>query len=281
MRNNNSIDHFPAWRKNLYRLIFEAETRSSRAFDIVLLVAIFLSVMAVILESVAHIKESFGIHLRTIEWFFTILFTIEYLLRMISTPHPVRYFFSFFGLIDLVSIIPTYLSLINGDMQSLLIIRGMRLLRIFRILKLGRYLFEAELLVESLKSSRRKIIVFLGTVVISVLIMGAIMYLIEGAENGFTSIPRGIYWAIVTMTTVGYGDLAPKTALGQGLATIIMVLGYSVIAVPSGIVTAELSKAQGARANTRLCSNCSLEGHHIDANFCRACGEKLLEKIQS
>ena len=222
----NSIDHFPQWRKDLYTIIFEAETPTGKLFDIGLLVAIFISVIAVILESVSVVRTDYGESLRVIEWVFTILFSIEYILRIIASPKPIRYIFSFFGLVDILSIAPTYMSLFGGEVHSLMVIRGLRLLRIFRVLKLGRFLLEADQLLEGLAASRRKVSVFLGTVLTIVTIMGTVMYLIEGPENGFTSIPKGIYWAIVTMTTVGYGDISPNTPLGQALASVIMVIFF-------------------------------------------------------
>ena len=272
----DSIDHFPQWRRNLYTIIFEAETPSGKLFDITLLIAIFISVTAVILESVSAIKTDYGHTLRIVEWLFTILFSIEYILRVVSSPKPIRYIFSFFGIVDILSIIPTYFSLFGGEMHSLMVIRGFRLLRIFRVLKLGRFLLEADQLLEGLAASRRKVSVFLGTVLTIVIIMGTIMYLIEGPEHGFTSIPKGIYWAIVTMTTVGYGDISPSTPLGQALASLIMILGYGIIAVPTGIVTVELTKNAINRQTTRSCHNCMLVGHELDANFCRNCGTKLI-----
>ena len=273
----NSIDHFPQWRKDLYTIIFEAETPTGKLFDIGLLVAIFISVIAVILESVSVVRTDYGESLRVIEWVFTILFSIEYILRIIASPKPIRYIFSFFGLVDILSIAPTYMSLFGGEVHSLMVIRGLRLLRIFRVLKLGRFLLEADQLLEGLAASRRKVSVFLGTVLTIVTIMGTVMYLIEGPENGFTSIPKGIYWAIVTMTTVGYGDISPNTPLGQALASVIMVLGYGIIAVPTGIVTVELTKNAINRQNSRSCHDCNLVGHESEANFCRNCGAKLIQ----
>lgn len=231
----HSNDHFPHWRRNLYKVIFEAETSAGKLFDVVLLIAIFVSVLAVILESVNSIKMSYGTAFKTIEWSFTILFSIEYILRIVSSPKPLRYMLSFFGLVDILSIIPTYMSLFGGEFSSLMVIRGFRLLRIFRVLKLGHFLMEADQLIEGLNASRRKVSVFLGTVLTIVIFMGTLMYLIEGPEHGFTSIPKGIYWAIVTMTTVGYGDISPGTPLGQGLASLIMILGCGIIAVPPAL----------------------------------------------
>ncbi len=274
--NSDSIDHFPKWRKKLYTIIFEAETPLGRIFDIGLLVAIFVSVTSVILESVSAIKSDYGQSLRAIEWIFTIIFSVEYILRVISSPKPFRYIFSFFGLVVILSIFPTYMSLFGGEVHSLMVIRGFRLLRIFRVLKLGRFLIEADQLLEGLAASRRKVSVFLGTVLTIVVIMGTLMYLIEGPEHGFTSIPRGVYWAIVTMTTVGYGDISPATPLGQTLASFIMIFGYGIIAVPTGIVTVELTKNAIHRQTSRVCHNCMLTGHELEANYCRHCGVKLM-----
>lgn len=262
-------------RNKLYQVIFEAETPLGKAFDIALLWAILLSVAAVILESVGSIQAKYGQELRYVEWAFTILFTIEYILRIISVQKPLKYMFSFFGLVDLLSIVPTYASVYFTGAHSLLVIRAFRLLRVFRLFKLGRYLNEGNMLLQALKASRPKIIVFLGTVCTIVLIMGSIMYLIEGEENGFTSIPRGMYWAVVTMTTVGYGDIAPHTPLGQTVAAIVMIMGYAIIAIPTGIVSVELANAQKLPVSTRTCTNCTAEGHDIEASYCAYCGYKL------
>jgi len=263
------------WRTKLHEIIFEADTKSGRYFDIVLMITIFMSVLAVMLDSINSIHTQMGDFLYGLEWFFTILFTIEYILRLISVKKPVRYAISFFGIVDLIAIIPTYLSLVLPGSQYLLVVRILRVLRIFRVLKLVKYTKQARILISALKASRRKITVFLFTVLILVVIFGSLIYLIEGEENGFTSIPFSIYWAIVTLTTVGYGDVSPQTGLGQVLASIIMIMGYGIIAVPTGIVTVELSQAQAQSINTQSCLHCSAEGHADDAVFCKYCGEKL------
>jgi voltage-gated potassium channel len=262
-------------KERIHEIIFEADTPMGKTFDVTLLVAIVLSVLAVMLESVQDIAAHYGGVLYITEWVFTILFTIEYVARVIVIKKPWKYVFSFFGLVDLLSIIPTFLSLFFVGAHSLLVIRSIRLLRVFRIFKLARFLGEASQLVTALKASRIKIIVFIGTVFTSVIILGTLMYLIEGGENGFTSIPKSIYWAIVTLTTVGYGDIAPHTVLGQMVASIVMVLGYGIIAVPTGIVTSELIKPSKQSTNTISCQNCGQEGHDDDAVHCKYCGEKL------
>jgi len=265
-------------RVRLHEIIFESETPAGKLFDVILLVAILLSVLAAILESVAGVQTRYGTLLYGLEWFFTILFTIEYFFRLACVLRPSRYATSFFGVVDLMAILPTYLSFFVVGTQSLLVIRVLRLLRLFRVFKLGRYLGEARQLVDALKASRAKITVFLLTVLSVVIIMGALMYLVEGPENGFTSIPRGIYWAIVTMTTVGYGDIAPRTFVGQALAAIIMVLGYGIIAVPTGIFSANMIKVstlKGRSVTTQSCPRCLAEGHEEDAVFCKFCGAKL------
>ena len=264
------------WRERLRVIIFEADTPAGKAFDVGLLIAIVLSVSLVMIESVAPLRERFGLEIDVAEWTFTILFTIEYVLRLITVRRPSRYAWSFFGIVDFLAIVPTYLSAIVPGAESLLVIRGLRLLRIFRVFKLGRFLGEAGVLSKALMSSRHKVTVFLGTVLILVTILGAAMYLIEGEENGFTSIPKSVYWAIVTMTTVGYGDLVPQTVAGKTLASLVMVLGYSVIAVPTGIVTAEIVEtAVGSRVSTRSCPECTSEGHDRDSRFCKDCGAQL------
>lgn len=261
-------------KERIHEIIFEADTPWGRAFDVTLLAAIVLSMFAVMLESVKQINQDYEKLLYIIEWVFTGLFTIEYIARIIVIKRPWKYVFSFFGLVDLLSIIPTYLSLIFVGAHSFLVIRSIRLLRIFRIFKLAQYLGEASQLVKALKASRIKMIVFIGTILTVVIILGTLMYLIEGSENGFTSIPTSIYWAIVTLTTVGYGDIAPNTSLGKMVASVVMILGYGIIAVPTGIVTAELSK-QKTRINTTSCQNCGQEGHDDDAEHCKYCGELL------
>jgi voltage-gated potassium channel len=262
------------WRSRLHEVIFEADTPPGKAFDVTLIVSILLSVMAVMFDSVASFHRDFGPQLYAIEWFFTLLFTAEYLLRLLCVDRPLRYAVSFFGVVDLLAILPTYLSLLFPGSQYLLIIRILRFMRIFRVFKLAQYLSEARVLVQALRASGRKIGVFLLTVLLLVVICGSLMYLIEGEHRGFTSIPKSIYWAIVTLTTVGYGDISPQTPLGQLLASAIMILGYGIIAVPTGIVTVELSRASG-QVSGQSCPECGLEGHDIDARHCKHCGASL------
>jgi voltage-gated potassium channel len=265
-----------AWRKKLHEIIFEAETPAGRAFDITLIWLILLSLLVVILESVKSIREDYGALLLTLEWIFTILFSIEYVLRIVSVRRPLRYIFSFYGLIDMLAILPTYISLLIPGTQYLLTIRVLRLLRIFRILKLTAYLTEARVITSALRASRRKISVFLTGVLSLVTVIGTLIYVIEGEENGFTDIPTGIYWTIVTITTVGYGDISPKTSVGRFLAAFVMILGYAIIAVPTGIVTVELSKQSGGGgASTTVCPQCHAEGHDADAAHCKYCGALL------
>jgi voltage-gated potassium channel len=262
------------WCARLHEVIFEADTPAGRAFDVCLLIAIVVSVIAVMLESVAGIRREYGGVLRAVEWTLTVAFTIEYALRLVAVDRPWRYARSFFGLVDLLAVVPTYLALLLPAAQSLMVIRAIRLLRVFRILKLAHFLGEAQQLVQALRASRRKITVFLGGVVTIVVIMGALMYLVEGEEHGFTSIPTSMYWAVVTMTTVGYGDVAPKTPLGQFLAAALMILGYAIIAVPTGIVSVELAKT-GRAVSRQACPACGAEGHDVDATHCKYCGAHL------
>jgi voltage-gated potassium channel len=262
-------------RERIHEIIFEAETPIGKAFDVSLMVVILVSIAAVCLESVASIRDQFGPLLRALEWTITILFTIEYILRLYSVRKPLRYATSFFGIVDLLSILPTYLSFFIAGSQSLLVIRALRLLRVFRILKLAHFVGEARLLRAALHASVRKITVFLGAVLTIVIIVGALMYMIEGSENGFTSIPQSIYWAIVTMTTVGYGDIAPQTLLGKIIASAVMILGYAIIAVPTGIVTVELASSVKESVRTDACPECGCDGHAIDAAHCRFCGTRL------
>ncbi len=265
----------PSRRARLHEVIFEAETPAGKAFDVGLLVAIVLSIVAVCLESVPEVRTRWGSELRAVEWLFTILFTIEYVLRLASVRRPLSYARSFYGIVDLLAILPSYLSFVVVGSQSLLVIRALRLLRVFRVLKLAHFVGEARMLHAAIRASSRKIVVFLGAVLTSVVIVGALMYLIEGPENGFTSIPLAIYWAIVTMTTVGYGDIAPQTVPGQILAAGVMILGYGIIAVPTGIVTVELSSALRTSVRTDACPTCGAEGHATDAEFCKYCGGRL------
>jgi voltage-gated potassium channel len=263
-----------SFRQRLFIIIFGTDTPAGKAFDVGLLIAILLSIVAVMLESVASLQNQFGTVFKITELILTAAFTLEYVTRIYVTQQKSKYIFSFYGIIDLLSLLPTYLSMFFTGTQYLLIIRALRLLRVFRILKLGRFVGEGEQLGRALRASRHKITVFLGGVVTVVLIMGTVMYLVEGGENGFTSIPRSVYWAIVTLTTVGYGDIAPQTILGQTLASFIMILGYAIIAVPTGIVTVELGKDR-QKQEARKCPDCGNEGHSNDALYCKFCGEQL------
>ncbi|XXF76312.1 ion transporter [Myxococcaceae bacterium GXIMD 01537] len=263
------------FRAKLHDIIFESNTPAGKAFDIGLLLAIVLSVLVVMLESVSQIRAQYGRTLRVMEWIFTALFTVEYLLRLYSVRMPLRYATSFFGLVDLLATLPTYLSVLFPGAHSLLVVRVLRLLRIFRVLKLVNFLGEAHVLMTALRASRRKITVFLGAVLSTVVIMGALMYLVEGEKHGFDSIPRGMYWAIVTMTTVGFGDITPKTVFGQFLASVLMIMGYGILAVPTGIVSVELAAATRHAINPETCPGCGVEGHDADALYCKHCGTKL------
>lgn len=266
-------------RNRLHEIIFEADTPAGKAFDVGLLLLIVLSVLVVVLESVEAIRRDYAALFFYAEWTLTILFTIEYALRIYSIEKPWKYIRSFYGIVDLLAILPTYLSLVFAGTHYLITIRALRLLRVFRVMKLGQYLSESNVLMEALRSSRRKIEVFLGVVLMIVLIIGSAMYVIESKQDsGFTSIPRSMYWAIVTVTTVGYGDIAPVTTLGQFLSAILMILGYGVIAVPTGIVSVELAHASNPgpqKLNTQSCRACSKEGHDTDALYCKYCGEPL------
>ncbi|RYG54812.1 MAG: ion transporter [Chitinophagaceae bacterium] len=266
------------FRSRLYRIIFQADTPGGKLFDLWLLVVILLSILSIILESVASIRNEYYSYIRIAEWIFTISFTLEYILRVYSSPKPARYIFSFYGFIDLISFLPTYIGLLYGGAQYIIVVRALRLLRIFRILKLSRFLYEGNVLINALKASSYKITVFLTAVVTMVTIVGTLMYQIEGGQNGFTSIPVSIYWAIVTITTVGYGDVYPQTPLGQFLASILMVTGYGIIAVPTGIVSVEIAKATDrARAS---CTSC--DGPLYPENrYCGKCGAKVGEQSKS
>ena len=239
------------WRTALYEVIFEADTSAGKLFDVLLIICILLSVLAVMLDSLAPIRLRYGRSLMMLEWFFTILFTVEYVLRLIAVRKPLIYAKSFFGIVDLLGFLPTYIGLLIPGSHVLLVVRVLRVLRIFRVLRLTPYVSAAGLLTEALAASRRKIAVFVVSVLALVVILGSLMYLIEGEGNGFTSIPLSIYWAIVTLTTVGYGDLSPQTALGKALASVIMIVGYGIIAVPTGIVTAEMVKRYRERQEQR------------------------------
>ena len=261
-------------------VIFGYESRAGKLFDVVLIFMIVISVSAVLFDSVDSYHDRYGETLLQLEWFFTILFTIEYILRLYSTENLKRYVFSFYGLIDLFSILPTYIALIFPIAQPLIVIRIMRVLRIFRILKLFRYMGEANLLYTALIQARRKIFVFLFTVFTLIVIFGALMFIIEGPENGFNSIPESIYWAIVTITTVGYGDVSPQTPVGQFVAALAMICGYAIIAVPTGIIGAELMnefqhRSRNSTIDERKCVSCKAAGHGLDARYCKYCGNLI------
>jgi voltage-gated potassium channel len=262
-------------RTRLRRIVFGTDTRAGQAFDEILIVAILVSVVAVMLDSVQSIHAHYGAALYVAEWAFTILFTLEYLLRLWVSDRPLRYARSFYGLVDLAAVLPTYLSLLVPGAHYLLSIRLLRALRIFRVLRLLNFLREANFLIEALVQARRKIGVFLFTVLILMVIFGTLMYVVEGPENGFTSIPVSVYWAIVTVTTVGYGDISPVTALGRAIASVAMLTGYAIIAVPTGIVTAEMTALIQRERHRRACAQCGLREHEADAHYCRRCGAAL------
>lgn len=264
-------------RKKIFVIIFGTETRTGRTFDILLLWMIILSVATVVLESVPSLRQAYHDFFMTTEWFFTIAFTLEYMLRIYSAPHPFKYITSFYGIVDLLAILPSYLGLFFDQYTFLLTIRALRLLRMFRVFKLARYVKEAAILGKALQLSKHKIIVFFGAVLTMVLILGSLLYLIEGKESGFSSIPQSVYWAIVTITTVGYGDIAPVTVLGKIVASVAMLTGYSIIAVPTGIISVEIGKAVKSSRNSRdvNCKSCGHANHDSDANYCKVCGSKL------
>ncbi|MDA5134260.1 MAG: ion transporter [Psychrobacter sp.] len=262
-------------RNRIHIIIEGTDTRLGKLFDIVLLIAILASVGVVMLDSVLYMRLQYGTIFRYAEWFFTILFTIEYILRLFSAPNRFRYTFSFFGIVDLLSVLPSYLSLIFGGVQYLLVIRILRILRIFRVLKLNTYMQQAGFLASALKTSQQKITVFFLSLVLLVTIFGSVVYVVEGPENGFTSIPISIYWAVVTVTTTGYGDMSPKTPIGQAIASMVMITGYAIIAVPTGIFTAELARNMRPQLNPIACPNCGKFGHAVGADFCDRCGHAL------
>ena len=268
----------PSWKNKLHEIIYEADTPSGKLFDVVLLIFILLSIVLVMLESVDYIGNKYYGILNILEWIITILFTFEYIARIICVKKPKAYIFSFYGIIDFLSTIPKYLSLFFVGTHSLVAIRALRLLRVFRILKLTRYIGESTNFGRALKRSRVKVAVFLSFVLVLCIILGTVMYLIEGdKDSGFSSIPRSVYWAIVTLTTVGYGDIAPVSALGQSIASLIMILGYGIIAIPTGIVTSEMTKSErnNIPKNTQSCTNCMESYHTDDAQFCNKCGHPL------
>lgn len=279
------------WRSKLHEIIYEADTPAGKFFDVILLIAILASIVLVMLESVKSFDVKYHTFLNVSEWVITILFSIEYIARIIAVKRPLKYILSFYGVIDLLSTIPKYISLALGGTQALVALRALRLLRVFRILKLARYLGASNQLANAIRASRAKIAVFLFAVLIAAIIFGTIMYLIEGEANGYDNIPKSVYWCIVTLTTVGYGDIYPVTALGQFIATIIMILGYGIIAVPTGIVSAEYTKASqdeendlinsnnnnDVPLNTQSCANCLTDQHKDNAEFCYKCGFQLHE----
>ena len=264
------------WRLRLYTVIFEADTRAGRAFDLALIAMILASVAVVVLDSVASIHQHYGPWLKGLEWFFTAAFTVEYIARLLCVRHPLRYARSVFGIIDLLAILPAYLAVFVPEMHALIDVRLLRLLRMFRLLRLTAYVSEYGALYRALRASRRKIAVFLSFVLLVVTVAGTLMYVVEGPANGFTSIPVGVYWAITTMTTVGFGDVTPGTDLGRFIASLMMLMGWGTLAVPTGIVSAELVGQQTRREpTTRTCQECLSEGHAPTAKFCRDCGAKL------
>lgn len=292
MSDDTKKKEYSPTRERIFEIIFEADTPIGKWFDIFLIIAIIASVFIVMLESVDSVNDRFGQLFRVLEWMFTIFFTIEYILRLYVVHRPLKYALSFFGIVDLLSILPSYLSIFFGGTQSLMVIRAIRLLRVFRIFKLVNYSKDAQQLITALQASRRKIFVFLTFVMLLVIIFGSVMYLIEGSQPGspFDSIPRSIYWAIVTLTTVGYGDISPTTSFGQFLAAIVMLLGYAVLAVPTGIVSSEMTKednkgkkkkkngkkvVQSEKYNTQVCSECLFDQHADDAYYCKKCGTPL------
>jgi voltage-gated potassium channel len=263
------------WRRKLYIVIFESDTPAGLKFDQALLVAIIASVTVVMLESSLDTTSPYHGVLTALEWFFTVLFTIEYVARLVCVDRPSRYARSFFGIVDLVSFLPTYLAVLVPELHALMDVRVLRMLRVFRILKLTRYLAEYQLLAAALRDSRRKIAVFLSAVLMIVVTLGTVMYVIEGPRNGFTSIPVSIYWAVTTMTTVGFGDIVPQTGAGRAIATIMMLMGWGVLAVPTGIVTAEMTSQRLRALTGRGCPQCGAGEHTSDARFCRVCGTQL------
>ena len=264
-------------RRRIHEVIFEADTRTGKLFDIILLIVILISVISVILESVDSINKKYHTIIIAFEWTITILFTIEYFLRIYSVNKPLKYIFSFMGIIDLLAIIPTYLIFVFPAAHSLSVIRSIRLIRVFRVFKLSHYLRGAHTMQIALRSSRPKIIVFLLSVLILVVVLGTLMYIIEGSYGtiGFDNIPNSIYWSIVTLTTVGYGTVTPITIFGKIVASFIMILGYGIIAVPTGIVTSEFARRRKEKISTQACPDCTIEGHEVDAKFCKQCGAEL------
>jgi voltage-gated potassium channel len=265
------------WRNRLHTVIFEADTPAGRAFDVVLIVCILASVATVMLESVASVRARYRATLDALEWGFTALFTVEYLLRLLAVRRPLRYATSFYGLIDLLAVLPTYLSLFVPGAESLIAVRVLRLLRVFRVFKMTHYVGEGQVLLTALRASRRKVGVFLLAVLTIVVVAGTLMYVVEGEENGYTNIPRSVYWAIVTVTTVGFGDIVPRTPVGQFLASVLMITGYAIIAIPTGIFSAEMAAASRKELTRQACPACGAQGHDPDARFCKYCAAPLHE----
>lgn len=267
----------PHWQQKLHEVIYEADTPAGKLFDVVLLLVITLSIVLVMLESVQEFSARYYWEFYTAEWIITALFTVEYILRIIAIQKPKRYIFSFYGIVDFLSTIPTYLALLIGGGNLFFAVRALRLLRVFRVLKITRYMGESRKLIDALRNSRPKIVVFLFAVLVICIIMGTVMHLVEGEAGGFDNIPLSIYWCIVTLTTVGFGDIAPVTPLGRFIASFIMITGYGIIAVPTGIVSAEYSKASGESnpVNTEVCPYCNETKHLDGAEFCHNCGNKL------
>lgn len=265
------------WRHKLYVIIYEADTPAGKRFDVILLWVILLSIILVMLESVETINARYHVFFNIVEWFITALFTVEYIARIITVRRPLTYIFSFYGIIDFLSTIPKYLSLLLIGTQVLVVFRSLRLLRVFRILKLHQYVGESQKLMNALRSSRTKIFVFFFAILIICVVLGTVMYLVEDRESGFTSIPKSVYWSIVTLTTVGYGDIAPQSVAGQFIASFIMILGYAIIAIPTGIVTSELTKnrANMPLFDTQACPNCLVDRHQYEARYCYRCGTEL------
>ncbi|MBK5299877.1 MULTISPECIES: ion transporter [Gammaproteobacteria] len=274
------MDSSKNWREELYVIIFQSDTPAGRRFDSILLLIILASLVIVILDSIDSVHQNYADILAYIEWGFTVVFAIEYGLRLYCSPKPLRYAFSFYGLVDLLAIVPGILALYYSDAQYLLIIRIIRMLRIFRVLKLSPYLKQANYLMTALRGSKQKIVVFLLSVSTLVTVFGTLMYVIEGPEHGFTSIPKGIYWAIVTLTTVGFGDIVPRTPLGQVVSSLVMITGYSIIAVPTGIFTAELANAMRGEQLQHDCPTCQKNSHEHGAAFCSRCGNALFKKLE-
>lgn len=275
-KNQKELKKQNPWKKKVYEIIFESDTFYGKLFDEALLIMILLSILTVMLESMAEIRAAYGPALTSAEWVFTLIFSVEYILRIIISPDPKKYIFSFLGIVDLLAIIPTYIAVTLPEAQPFIVIRSIRLLRIYRILKLYRFIRAGHLLILALRNSIRKILIFMMFILILVVLLGSVMYVVEHAENGFFSIPLSIYWAVITLTTVGYGDIVPVTDLGKFIATFIMLLGYSIIAIPTGIVSVEISRSIGDKYQKwKTCRYCDEPHHEPEANFCKICGARI------